>query len=111
MRQDQPQRACILQPTLPLRLRWEPKWNLSVNRNAVAPVLKAGVFHLRLYAAGHNPFRVGKIVASGSQGSRNGNLGLEDGTALRLERQISVTYFQLAYWTGIKSLTEPAAED
>jgi len=83
----------------------------SVNRNAVAPVLKAGVFHLRLYAAGHNPFRVGKIVASGSQGSRNGNLGLEDGTALRLERQISVTYFQLAHWTGIKSLTEPAAED
>ena len=60
-------------------------------------MLKAGVFHLRLYAAGHNPFRVGKIVASGSQGSRNGNLGLEDGTALRLERQISVTYFQLAH--------------
>jgi hypothetical protein len=36
-----------------------------VNRNAVAPVLKARVFHLRLYATGHNPFRVGEIVASG----------------------------------------------
>src|SRR5205814_4286698 len=34
-------------------------------------------------------FRVGKIVASESQGSRNGNLGLEDATALRLWRQIS----------------------
>ena len=44
-------------PTLPLRLRWE--WNEIglVNRNAVAPVLKAGVFNLRLYAARAQPFQ------------------------------------------------------
>src|SRR5438445_10992453 len=71
-------------PTLPLRLRWEPNEIGSVNRNAVAPVLNCSVFYLRLYPTGHNPFSVGEIVASRSQGSRNGNLALADGTASRL---------------------------
>ena len=80
-------------PTLPLRLRWEPNEIGSVNRSAVAPVLNAVCF----IPTGHNPFRVGEIVASWSQGSRNGNLGLKDETALRLYPQISITYFQLAH--------------
>ncbi len=74
-------------PTLPLRLRWELNEIGSINRNAVAAVLHVGVFLLRLYATGHNPFQGWEILASRSQGSRSGNLGLEDGTALRLQRR------------------------
>src|SRR2546425_7748203 len=64
-------------PTLPLRLRWDRNEIGSVNRNAVAPVLNASTNRAQL-------FQGWEIVASASQGSRNGNLGLEDGTALRL---------------------------
>ena len=74
-------------PTLPLRLRWELNEIGSINRNAVAPVLNAGMFPASTLRNGHNPFRVGEILASRSQGSRSGNLGLEDGTALRLQRR------------------------
>src|SRR2546428_12105700 len=56
-RQDEPQRGCILQPNVAVAATLGNRNEIgSVNRNAVAPVLKAGVFHLRLYAAGHNPF-------------------------------------------------------
>ena len=86
MRQDQPQRGCILQPNVAVAATLGAGMKFDrVNRNAVATALKAGVFHLRLYASQPQPLSgLGKSLPPGSQGSRNGNLGLEDGTALRL---------------------------
>ena len=109
-RQDEPQRGCILQPNVAVAATLGNRNEIgSVNRNAVAPVLKAGVFHLRLYAAGHNPSGLGKslppapkVAATATLGWRMEPLcGCSDKSAL----------LSLAHWTGITSLTEPAEED
>ena len=70
-------------PTLPLRLRWERNEIGSVNRNAVAPVLNAVCFVFEATELAQ-PIQGWENRRLRSQGSRNGNLGLEDGTALRL---------------------------
>ena len=70
-------------PTLPLRLRWERNEIGSVNRNAVAPVLNAVCFVFDATELAQ-PIQGWENRRLRSQGSRNGNLGLEDGTALRL---------------------------
>ena len=74
----------VLTQTLPLRLRWEQNENLVINRNAVVPMFNSGVFHLRFYATGTTLSGLRTILTASTQGSRNGNLGLEGGTALRL---------------------------
>ena len=56
-------------------------------------MLNGCVFHFRFYATGTTLSGLKKIVAAESQGSRNGNLGLKDGTALRLWWQIRATNF------------------
>src|SRR2546425_5876261 len=52
----------------------------------------------------------GQSSLPASQGSRNGNLGLEDGTALRLWRQISTTYFRLAHCRSVRDVATPPSD-
>ena len=99
-------------PTLPLRLRWELNEIGPINRNAVAPVLNAGEFPLRLDANGHNPFRVGKsshqapkVAAAATLGWRTEPLCgcSSEGAGSQIpyreceSHRISATYFQLAH--------------
>ena len=89
MGQDQTRRGCILQPnvavaaTLGAGIKFD-----RVNRNGVALVLKAGVFHLRLYASRPQPFP-------------------DWGNRCLQSPKVAAT----AHRPGIKSLTGPATED
>src|SRR5437879_5201541 len=67
-------------PTLPLRLRWE------MGQEIVPTATRLRRFSSRYVpdsARSRNPVGVGNSTINRSQGSRNGNPGLKDATALR----------------------------
>src|SRR6266446_3264758 len=66
---------------------WSTATRFVVQRN-VAVMITLGS------AARRNPFRVDNTCEQTSQGSRDGNLGLEDVTALRLYRDFSAIFLQ-----------------
>src|SRR2546425_12109442 len=91
----QTQRGCILQPKVAVAATLGTGMTLNL---PTATRLRLGGWFLpsSILRAGTTLSGLEGSLSPSSQGSRDGNLGLEDATALRLWQQMTATCFQLA---------------